>query len=159
MMKNDSWEQEMIAFLVQEKKAQKLFGVIPYKWLHELNFELELVIILLCGLLDYVFSFSYLFMFVGLVVWWEHFRISEWRADLIVHYTILLEDEQALLYEFPEEFGPDFTIDDRTKTIMQNRTLKKIPRPRDFFYLKESRWSIFFTLCFFLIFELIFIYY
>ena len=42
MMKNDSWEQEMIAFLVQEKKAQKLFGVIPYKWLHELNFELEL---------------------------------------------------------------------------------------------------------------------
>jgi hypothetical protein len=96
-------------------------------------------------------------MFVGLVVWWEHFRISEWRADLIAHYSILLEDEQVLLYEFPEEFGPDFTVDDRTKKIMQNRSLKKIPRPRDFFYLKESRWSIFFTLCYFLLFELIFI--
>lgn len=157
-MKNDSCENEMVAFLVQEKKAHKLFGFIPYKWFHELNFELELVIILLSGLLDFVFSFSYLFMLLGLIVWWEHFRIAQWRIDLIVDYTTRIEDEQALLYEFPDDFGPDFTVDEKTKTIMQKRSIKKYPKPRDLFYLKESRWSIFFTLCYFLLFELIFNY-
>ncbi len=155
-MKNNSCENEMLTFLAQEKKAHKLFGCIPYKWFHELNFKLELFIILLCGLLDFMFSFSYLFMLLGFIVWWEHFRISQWRIDLIVDYTIRIEDEQALLYEFPDDFGPDFTIEERTKTILQNRSLKKYPQPRDLFYLKESRWSIFFTLCCFLLFELIF---
>jgi hypothetical protein len=98
-------------------------------------------------------------MLVGMIIWWEHFRISEWRIDLIVDYTIRIEDEQALLYEFPDDFGPDFKIDDQTKTIMQKRSLKKYPKPRDLFYLKESRWSIFFTLCYFIFFELFFAYF
>ena len=158
-MINKSDEKEMLAYLVEVKKAQKLFGFIPYKWFHDLNFELELILIFTCGLMDYLFSFNFFFMLVGMIIWWEHFRISEWRIDLIVDYTIRIEDEQALLYEFPDDFGPDFKVDDQTKTIMQKRSLKKYPKPRDLFYLKESRWSIFFTLCYFILFELIFIYF
>lgn len=157
-MKDKTEKKEMIAFLVKSKKANHLFGFIPYHWINELNIQLELILMVVCGFLDYIFSFSGVFMFIGMVIWWEHFRISEWRIDIMVDYKMRLEKEQELRYEFPDDFGPDFIIDQVTKTMMLNRAMKKYPRPRDLFYLKESSWSIFFTLCYFLFFELIFIF-
>ena len=154
MKKTELFEQEMISNLKKHKKAGHLFGWIPVGLDSNLGIKLEIYILLSCAVLDSIFSLYGIFMVIGIIFWWEYYRISMWRVDLIFDYSTRMVAEHDLLLEFPETFGPDYTIDDKTKEIMFQLSLKKYPKPSDLLYFQESKWPIFITLCIFILAEL-----
>lgn len=154
MKKTELFEQEMISNLKKHKKAGHLFGWIPVGLDSNLGIKLEIYILLLCAILDGIFSLYGVFMVIGMIFWWEYYRVSMWRVDLIIDYSTRMEVEYELLLEFPKTFGPDYSIENETKEIMFQRSLKKYPKPRDLFYFQESKWPIIITFCIFILVEL-----
>jgi hypothetical protein len=155
MKKTELNKQEMISILEKHKKASHLFGWIPVGLDSSLSIKMEIYILLSFAFLDSIFSLYGIFIVFGMIFWWEYYRISMWRLDLIIDYSNRMEAEYELLLEFPDTFGPDFTIEAKTKEIMVKHCLKKHPKPDDILYFQESKWPIIITFCIFILAELV----